>query len=120
MLSHWSGGKSGHPGDSALDKNDKEVELGRYSALFVPQVLSGMYSMPIHAVPEPGSKKLLLVTDHSDGQFAVNNMISREDIAGVTLDNVQDLGNALRYLRQQEPDVDLILAHANASNLADR
>ena len=42
-------------------------------------------------------------------------LISREDIAGVTLDNVQDLGNALRYLRQQEPDLDLILWKADVS-----
>ena len=71
--------------------------------------------MPIHAVPKPGSSKFHLVTDHSAGQFALNNMISREDIAGVTLDNVQDLGNALRYLRQQEPDLDLILWKADVS-----
>ena len=72
-------------------------------------------SMPIYAVPKPGSSKFRLVTDHSAGQFALNNMISRKDIAGVTLDNVQDLGNALRYLRQQEPDLDLILWKADIS-----
>ena len=69
--------------------------------------------MPIHAVAKPGSKKHCLVTDHSAGQFALNNMISREDIAGVTLDNVQDLGNALRHLRQENPDLDLILCKAD-------
>ena len=56
-----------------------------------------MYSMPIHAVPKPGTSKFHLVTDHSAGQFALNNMISHEDIAGVILNNVQDLGNALHY-----------------------
>jgi hypothetical protein len=71
--------------------------------------------MPIHAVPKPGSSKFHLVTDHSTGQFALNSMISREDIAGVTLDNVQDLGNALRYLQQQQPDLDLILWKADVS-----
>ena len=94
---------------------DKEVELGRYSDSFGPVLLPGMYSMPIHAVPKPGSKKHRLVTDHSAGQFALNNMISREDIAGVTLDNVQDLGNALRHLRQENPDLDLILWKADVS-----
>ena len=97
------------------DQIDKEVELGRYSAPFGPDLLAGMYSMPIHALPQPGSKKFRLVTDHSAGQFALNNMISQEDIAGVTLDNVQDLGDALRYLRQQEPDLDLILWKADVS-----
>ena len=58
--------------------------------------------MPIHAAPtKPGSKKYRLVTDHSAGQFTLNNMISHEDIAGVTLNNVQDLGNALQHLRQE-------------------
>ena len=71
--------------------------------------------MPIHAVPKPGSKKYRLVTDHSAGQCALNNMISREDIAGVTLDNVQDLGNALRHLLQENPDLDLILWKADVS-----
>ena len=66
-------------------------------------------------VPKPGSNKHHLVTDHSAGQFALNNMISRDDIAGVTLDNVQDLGNALRYLHQQDPNIDLILWKADVS-----
>ena len=65
--------------------------------------------MPIHAVPKPGSNKHRLVTDHSAGQFALNNMISHNDIAGVTLDN------ALRYLRQQDPEIDLILWKADVS-----
>ena len=37
----------------------------------------------------------------SAGQFALNNMISCEDIAGVTLDNVQDLGNALNIFTRK-------------------
>ena len=36
-------------------------------------------------------------------------------MAGVTLDNVQDLGNAHRYLQQQEPDLNLILWKADVS-----
>ena len=94
---------------------DKEVELGHYSVLFILDLFPGVYSMPVHAVPKPGSKKFHHVTDHSAGQVALNNMISHENIAGVTLDNVQDLGNAIRYLRQQEPDLDLILWKADVS-----
>ncbi|KIK87751.1 hypothetical protein PAXRUDRAFT_77812, partial [Paxillus rubicundulus Ve08.2h10] len=74
----------------------KELEADRYSAPFGPELLPGMYSMPIHAVPKPGTDKYHLVTDHSAGEFTLNNMIRREDIAGVTLDNIQDLGNALQ------------------------
>ena len=76
-----------------------------------------MYSMPIHAVSKPGTLKFCLVTDHSAGQFALNNMISCEDIAGVTLNNVQDLGNALCYLQAQHPDIDLILWKAFVSEV---
>ena len=43
---------------------DKEVELGHCSAPFGPDLLQAMYSMPIYAVPKPGSKMFHLVTDH--------------------------------------------------------
>ncbi|KAF8125563.1 hypothetical protein EV363DRAFT_1175819, partial [Boletus edulis] len=72
-----------------------EQEKSRFSTKFGPHLLLGMYSMPIHPVPKPGTDKIHLVTDHSAGEFALNNMISKEDIAGVTLNNVWDLGAAL-------------------------
>ncbi|KIK39920.1 hypothetical protein CY34DRAFT_33636, partial [Suillus luteus UH-Slu-Lm8-n1] len=73
----------------------KEESIGRYSPNFGPHLLPGMYSMPIHAVPKDGGK-FHLVTNHSAGEFSLNSMIDKEDIAGVTLDNVQDLGGAIR------------------------
>lgn len=51
--------------------------------------------MPVHVMPKPGVKKFRLVTHHSAGEFVLNNMISHENIAGITLDNVYDLGQAL-------------------------
>ncbi|KIM64555.1 hypothetical protein SCLCIDRAFT_62363, partial [Scleroderma citrinum Foug A] len=74
----------------------KEIEKGCFSPSFGSELLPGMYSMPVHAVPKPGAKKFHLVTDHSVGQYALNNMISHTDVLGVTLDNVYDLGQALR------------------------
>ena len=62
----------------------------------------------------PGSKKLRLVSDHSAGQLTLNNMISHEDIAGVTMSKIQ-LGNALHSLQQQEDHPDVIRWEANAS-----
>ena len=62
----------------------------------------------------PGSKKLRLVSDHSAGQLTLNNMISHEDIAGVTMSKIQ-LGNALRSLQQQEDHPDVIRWEANVS-----
>ncbi|KIK45153.1 hypothetical protein CY34DRAFT_36140, partial [Suillus luteus UH-Slu-Lm8-n1] len=90
------------PLNSAAEKDfiktqiDKEVELGRYSQPFGPDLYPGMYSMPIHTVPKPGTSKFRLVTDHSAREFSLNSMISREDIAGVTLDNIEHLGSGLR------------------------
>ena len=90
----------------------QKVDLGWYSEPFDPDLLPGMYSylvtMPIYAMPKPGSKKfclVIMVLVSSAGQFALNNIISQEDIIGVALDNVQDLGCALCYLPQQQPDL---------------
>ncbi|KAG1737264.1 hypothetical protein EDB19DRAFT_1637136, partial [Suillus lakei] len=60
---------------------EKEVDIERYSQAFGPDLLPGMYSMPIHAVPKPGTNKHRLVTDHSAGKHALNSMISHDDIA---------------------------------------
>jgi hypothetical protein len=46
-----------------------EISAGRYSPAFGPELLPGMYSMPIHAIPKPGTDKHRLVTDHSAGQY---------------------------------------------------
>ena len=70
---------------------DKEVMCGRYLEPFGSDLLPGIYSMSIHAVPKLGSNKHRLVTDHSAGQFALNNMISHDNIAGVTLDQCPSL-----------------------------
>ncbi|KAG2340133.1 hypothetical protein BDR05DRAFT_977435 [Suillus weaverae] len=65
-------------------------------------LLPGMYSMPIHAVPKEGGK-FRLVTNHSAGEYSLNSMIAKEDIAGVTLDNVQDLGEAINKYQRHHP-----------------
>ncbi|KAG1817646.1 uncharacterized protein BJ212DRAFT_1480207 [Suillus subaureus] len=78
---------------------EKEVDIGHYSQAFGPGLLPGMYSMPIHAVLKPGTNKHQLVTDHSAGIYMLNSMISHNDIAGVTLDNVHDLVNGLCAFR---------------------
>ena len=93
----------------------KEVEKGRFSPPFGPDLLPGMYSMPVHVVPKPGIKKFRLVTDHSAGEFALNNMISRADVAGVTLDNVYDLGQALRSFWVANPSQRLVIWKGDVS-----
>ena len=42
---------------------ETEVHLGWYSKAFGPNLLLGMYSSPIHAVPKPGTDALQLIND---------------------------------------------------------
>ncbi|KAF8584363.1 hypothetical protein K439DRAFT_1284925, partial [Ramaria rubella] len=72
-------------------QRDIEIAEGRFSTSFGPDLLPGMYSPPIHAVPKPHSDKLCLINDHSTGPFALNSWISRLD-ACIHLDNLQDFG----------------------------
>jgi hypothetical protein len=59
-----------------------------------------MYSTPIHAVPKPQSNNLRLVNDHSAGDFSLNSMIDRFDIAGARLDTLPNLFKGI--LRDQD------------------
>lgn len=92
----------------------KEESIGRYSGNFGPNLQPGMYSMPIHSVPKEGGK-FRLVTNHSASEFSLNSMIAKEDIAGVTLDNVQDLGDAIREYRRIDPNSELLIWKADVS-----
>ena len=71
-----------------MQQRDTEVMLHRFSPPFGPDLLPGMYSTPIHAVPKPQSDKLRLVVNQSAGTFCQNSMIRREDIAGCPLDTI--------------------------------
>ncbi|KAI0656131.1 hypothetical protein C8Q70DRAFT_883372, partial [Cubamyces menziesii] len=77
-------------------QRDEEVALGRYSPAFGPELLPGMYSMPVHVVPKPHSEKLCLVNDQSAGSFSLNSMIRPESIKGAVLDGIPALGDSLR------------------------
>jgi hypothetical protein len=81
------------------DQRDVEIGLGRFSPAFGPDLLPGMYSMPIHAVPKPQSEKLRLVVNHKMGMFSLNSMIPREAIAGSRLDTLKNLGDRILALR---------------------
>jgi hypothetical protein len=87
-----------------------EFEANRYSAPFGPELLPGMYSTPILAVPKkPGSDKLRLCNHQSYGEFSLNSMIKRDDIAGVVLDGIRELGESLRLYRRQHGNVRLVV-----------
>ena len=78
-------------------------------------LLPGMYSTPIHAVPKPRSEKLRLVNDHSAGPFSLNSMIARSDVAGAKMDSISDLIGALLKYRKQFPDKSLVLFKSDVS-----
>lgn len=73
----------------------EEEQARRFSAPFGPDLLPGMVSEPIFAVPKPRSTKLRLVTHHSAGTFSLNSLIPQEDRA-VRFDNLTDFGKMLR------------------------
>ena len=77
------------------EQRDVEIEKGRFSAAFGPDLLPGMYSMPAHAVPKPNSSDLRMVTDHSAGPFSLNSMIDHDKVTGFPLDNMTHLGEML-------------------------
>ncbi|KIK76495.1 hypothetical protein PAXRUDRAFT_169768 [Paxillus rubicundulus Ve08.2h10] len=112
---------SDHPLKTQAERNfiasqiHAELEADHYSAPFGPEIFLGMYSMPIHTVPKPGTDKYHLITDHSAGEFTLNNMIKHEDIAGVTLDNVQNLGNALQLFCCSNSQEELVIWKVDVS-----
>ena len=91
------------------DQCMKERHKGYFSESFGTNLLPGMYSMPIYAVPKPHSTDLRLVTDHSAGPFSLNNMIDHSKVTGFPLDNVRHLGEMLLDTRQSIGNVPLTL-----------
>jgi hypothetical protein len=102
--------------DFICSQRDKEISMGRFSEGFGENLLPGMYSMPIHAVPKPHSTDLRLVTNHSAGEFSLNSMIRREDIAGFPLDNMTHLGEMLLRKKADFPDEELTLFKSDISD----
>jgi hypothetical protein len=87
----------------------KERHKGYFSRSFGSELLPGMYSMPIHAVPKPNSEDFRLVTDHSAGPFSLNAMIDHSQVTGFPLDNLRHLGEMLLDARQSIGNVPLML-----------
>lgn len=83
---------------------EKEIKTERFSPAFGPDLLPGMYEIPVHAVPKAGAVDLFalrMVVDHSSGEFSPNSMITKASIAGVKLDGIKALGTALRVVRRR-------------------
>ena len=97
------------------EQRDVEIRADRYSESFGPDLLPGMYSTPVHAVPKPRSEKLRLVNDHSAGPYSLNSMIAREDVIGARMDSISDLIAALLRYRREHPNSTLILFKSDVS-----
>ena len=93
-----------------------EVAAGRYSAPFGPDLLPGMYSSPVHAVPKPPDS-LRLINHQSYGDHSLNSMIPKERVAGTCMDGIRSLITALLCFRQEfGDDVELLIYKSDISH----
>ena len=86
---------------------------GQYSEDFGPDLLSGMYSTPVHAVPKPGTDTYQLINDQSAGEYSPNSMIHLDDIAGTCMDGIKSLGASLLAHRESFRDEELVIFKAD-------
>ncbi|KAJ6603641.1 hypothetical protein B0H10DRAFT_1822465, partial [Mycena sp. CBHHK59/15] len=66
----------------------EEEQLQRHSPAFGSELLPGMYSTPVLAVPKPRSDKLRLCSHMSAGEFCQNNMMDKSETKGARLDTL--------------------------------
>jgi len=91
------------------DQLRHEQECSRYSPSLGTSLFPGMYSMPIYAIPKPGSTNLRLVNNHSAEPYALNSMIDHSLVTGYPLDNLHQLGDMLLNLHTLTPGLDLVM-----------
>ncbi|KEP45742.1 hypothetical protein V565_245120, partial [Rhizoctonia solani 123E] len=101
-----------HMGGRKLDflksQRDEELAAGRFSPSF-SNLLPGMQSSALGAVPKVNLEKLRLITDQSVGRFSLNSFIDKTDVK-VHYDNLTDLGCSLQAIRSKYgEDVPLVL-----------
>jgi len=94
--------------DFVRQQRDEEVTLGRWSKPFGKELLPGMHSSPIAAVPKSTPGKFRLIIDQSCGPHALNSMIPKSQVK-VKLDTVHDLGTKLLVVRKKHPTRRLVL-----------
>ncbi|KAJ7019487.1 hypothetical protein C8F04DRAFT_874840, partial [Mycena alexandri] len=85
----WAPPPSDRERDFINSQRDVEIEKGRFSCTFGPDLLPGMYSTPILAVPKPHSDDLRLVSHQSCGPFAPNTMVDKAKTKGPRMDTMQ-------------------------------
>lgn len=96
-----------------------EVEAGRYSQPFGPDLMPGMYSSPVHAVPKPPDT-FRLINHQSYGEHSLNSMIPKESVSGTCMDGIRSLCTALLRYRQELGDDKEILMYKSDISTAYR
>ena len=92
----------------AEEQRMTEIAFGTFSPTF-SRLLPGMLSVPITVSSKARSKKLRLCVNHSAEPFSRNSLIPRQAVS-VPLDNLHNLGSALRRARARlGPDVRLVV-----------
>lgn len=75
---------------------------------FGPDLLPGMYSTPVFAVPKPHSDDLRLCSHMSAGDFCQNSMMDMSETKGARLDTMHNFISALLRYRSSHPDTMLV------------
>jgi hypothetical protein len=97
------------------EQRDQEIRLGRFSESFGPDLLPGMYAMPIHVIPKPFTDNFRLITNLSAGDFAPNTMIEKSNVTNLPLNTISNLGAALIAFRRNHGNVPLVMWKSDVS-----
>jgi hypothetical protein len=97
------------------EQRDEEIRLNRFSESFGPDLLPGMYAMPIHVIPKPCTVNFRLITNLSAGDFAPNTMIEKSNVSNLPLDTISDLGAALIAFRRTHGNAALVMWKSDVS-----
>ncbi|KAJ7209801.1 hypothetical protein GGX14DRAFT_453179, partial [Mycena pura] len=95
--------------DFISSQRNVEVSKGRFSLTFGSELLPGMYSTPVIAVPKPHTDDLRLMSHQSYGEFAQNTMVDGPQTKGPRLDTMQQFLPALLLFRRQHPGTRVVM-----------
>ncbi|KAJ3751962.1 hypothetical protein EV360DRAFT_89206 [Lentinula raphanica] len=96
-------------------QRDTEQDKHRFSHSFGPDLLPGMYSTPVIAVPKPRSSDLRLVSNQSAGEFSQNSMVDPVAIKGPRMDTMKEFIPALLRYRRENPHQKLVMWKSDVS-----
>ncbi|KAF9065942.1 hypothetical protein BDP27DRAFT_1424333 [Rhodocollybia butyracea] len=86
------------------NQRDIKIQKGQFSPTFGPDLLPGMYSNPILAIPKPNSPDLCLVSHQRAGQYCQNSMIDQTQTKGPRMDTFQQFIPALLNYKWKHPN----------------